>query len=155
MRKSFLSAALAAFVTAAGFISSAAAGNLNYPYGLTVDQNGALYVANFYGGIARYDQNLNYQNTITTNVSYPHAVGVGFGGAIYVANLGSNNVTVYNQFGTQINTFSDASLSYPWSLTVDADNNVWVLDLNGVVHPYLDTGTALPAYKTGGASIGS
>lgn len=134
--------------------ATAVPSTLNYPYGLTVDNAGTLYVANVFGGVTIYNDKGGLMGTITSGLSFPVAVAVSFEGNIYVANNGGNNITVYNQSLTQIGTITDPALVQPTSMFIDADDEIWVLDSSGTVHLYTLAGTPLSRVTTGGSAIG-
>jgi len=132
---------------------------LNEPLGITVDTAGRIYVANLFGNnVTIYGKNLKLEGTISTGVDFPAAVGVGFGvglgDTIYVANNAGNNITVYNSSLAQTSTISDSTLQNPYSMYVDANDDIWVLDASGTTHLYLDNGTPISSANTGGTAVG-
>jgi DNA-binding beta-propeller fold protein YncE len=137
-----------------GDAAPAAKTTLFYPYGITVNASGEIFVTNVFGGVNVYSATLKYTGAITAGVSFPAAVAVSSNGNVYVANNGGNNITIYNPALTQIGTISDATLTNPESMYIDADDTIWVLDAVGVLHPYLYNGTALPSTTTGGTVVG-
>jgi hypothetical protein len=127
---------------------------LNYPYGVTVDPSGKIYVANVFGGVNIYSSTYKLLGEITAGTSYPAAVAVDFSGNIYVANNGGNNITIYNPSFQQTSTITDPTLDNPTSMYIDANDDVWVLDATGVLHLYLDNGASGGTVTTGGTAVG-
>lgn len=130
-------------------------GTLNTPYGLAVDTAGRIYVTNLNGGnVTIYDKNLKLAATISSGLSTPAAVGVAFGGNIYVANASSTTVSVYNSSLVQTGSLTDSTMNGPYSMYVDGNNDIWVLDSTGTTHLFLDNGTPAIAQTWGGSAIG-
>jgi len=128
---------------------------LSYPYGIGLDGGGNIYITNLFGGVNVYNvSSLKKTGAITTGLSFPAAVAVNFEGNIYVANNGGNNITIYNPSLTQVGAITDSTLQNPTSMFIDRNDDIWVLDAQGTVHPYLFNGTALPTAHTGGTAIG-
>ncbi len=137
-----------------GFSADAANATLSYPYGIAVDVSNNIYVTNLFGGVNVYNMKGQMTGSITTGLSHPAAVSVSFNGNIYVANNGGNNVTIYNASYTQVGTIADPTLISPGSMYIDADDTVWVLDMQGTLHTYLADGTTLASTHTGGNTVG-
>ncbi len=130
---------------------------LNYPYGITVDRSGNIYVTNLFGGVNIYDPaTLLEKGSITSGLSFPAAVGVNYLGNIYIANNGANNVTVYQPDPphTLLATINDSTLSSPGSLYVDGSDDIWVLDAYGNLHLYLTDLTPAGSTHSGGTAVG-
>jgi DNA-binding beta-propeller fold protein YncE len=132
---------------------------MNTPLGLAVDTTGKIYVANLFGNnVTIYGKNLKLEGTISTGLNLPAAVGLGFGvglgDTIYVANNGGSNITVYNSSLAQTGTITDSTLVNPYSMYVDANDDIWVLDATGTTHLYLDNGTPISSVNVGGTAVG-
>jgi len=128
---------------------------LNTPYGLAVDTAGRVYVANLDGGnVTIYGKNLKLTGTISSGLNTPAAVGVAFGGNIYVANAGGTTISVYNSSLVQTGSITDSTLFGPYSMYVDANNDIWALDSTGTTHLFLDNGTPISFGTWGGSAIG-
>ncbi len=139
---------------AAGITPVATKTALNYPYGIAVDASSNIYVTNIFGGVNVYSKSYKLTGTITTGINVPAAVGISFNGDIYVANDSGNNITIYNPSLTLVGTITDSSLDNPFSLYIDPDDTIWVLDAAGTLHSYLSDNTVLPTTKTGGTTVG-
>ena len=132
---------------------------MNAPLGIAVDTTGKIYVANFFGNnVTIYGKNLKLEGTISTGLDFPAAVGLGFGvgmgDTIYVANNAGNNITMYNSSLAQTGTITDSTLENPYSMYVDANDDIWVLDASGTTHLYLDNGTPISSLNVGGTAVG-
>ena len=132
---------------------------MNTPLGVAVDTAGQIYVANLFGNnVTIYSKNLKLAGTISTGLNYPAAVGIGFGvglgDTIYVANNAGNNITMYNSSLAQTGTITDSTLENPYSMYVDANDDIWVLDASGTTHLYLDNGTPISSVNVGGTAVG-
>jgi len=106
---------------------------LNYPFGLTVDAKGNLYVANTNGNeVLVYNANHMQVPTkrISNNVSAPTAVAFDGSGNLWVANDGSQvSITQYSPAGVQnTNATLTQGLIGPSALAVDGLNDLWVID---------------------------
>jgi DNA-binding beta-propeller fold protein YncE len=129
---------VAFFILFANMLSFGAGPTLNDPYGVTVDSQGRVYVANLLGGVTVYNSALALIGTITAGVNYPTGVAIGPDGHIYVANNSGNNITVYTASRTPYTTINDPSLQHPIAVYVDGCRDTWVLDGAGTVHLYVD-----------------
>ncbi len=136
--------------------TAAATTTLSYPYGVTVDVAGNIYITNLFGGVNKYSVTNIQQKvgTITSGLSFPAAVAVDINNNIYVANNGSNNITVYNSSFQLIKTITDSTLQNPMSMYIDSSDDIWILDAQGTVHLYLFDGTPISSVHTGGTCIG-
>lgn len=137
-----------------GTMAPAKTGKLDSPVGVAIDAYGRLYVANLNSDVMIYNANSVLIGSIKTAIDGPVAVGIGTLGDIYVANHVGNNITRYTPPPelALLQTLTDGTLTNPVSMYVDADNTIWALDAAGTLHPYLDTGEALPSLNLGGAS---
>ncbi len=125
---------------------------LSFPYGVTVDVAGRIYVANTGNNtVTVYSPTRALEGTISAGLSGPAAVGVSSHGFIYVANNSTNNVTIYNSALAQTGSLTSSTFNFPFGLLVDAADDVWVLDANSL-HVFLDTGTEASSVGASGAS---
>jgi DNA-binding beta-propeller fold protein YncE len=139
------------FVLFANMQSFGASPTLNDPYGVAVDSQGRVYVANLLGGVTVYNASLALVGTITAGISYPIGVAIGPDGHIYVANNSGNNVTIYTASRAPYTTINDPSLQHPIAVYVDGCRDTWVLDQAGTVHLYVDDKYQISATSVPGA----
>jgi len=135
--------------------AKAPTGTLSYPYGVSVDSNSNVYVTNLFGGVNVYNPTNKYKlsGSISVGVSSPTAVAISFGGTIYVANNSGLNISIYDGAYNNIGSITDPALGNPVSMSIDADDTLWVLDAQGVLHSYLSNGTIVTPETVGGTSV--
>jgi DNA-binding beta-propeller fold protein YncE len=127
--------------------SMAASKRLNYPYGLTVDAKGNLYVANTNGNeVLVYNANHAQvaNKTITKNVVFPTAVAFDANGDLWVSNAGNPpanpaSITEYSSTGVQnTNATLTTGLSQPNAIAIDGLADIWVQDSYSTIIVYAE-----------------
>jgi len=102
---------------------------INVPFGLAVDKNSTLYVANISGNtVTVYPKGHTSPSlTISTGIAGPYGVGVDSAGNVFVSNLNNNTITAYKAGQTSpYETISFSSEGQAVGLNVDGNDNVWV-----------------------------
>ena len=141
-----------------GDSGQATAAELNYPSGITVDDSGNIFIADFYNYRIRKvttkgiiytiagDSTQGYSGdggaATAAELSYPSGVALDAKGNIYIADMGNNRIRIVNKAGV-INTIAGngnsgysgdgglataAELNSPYGLTVDIFGNIYIAD---------------------------
>jgi hypothetical protein len=120
---------------------------INVPFGLAVDKNSKLYVANLGGStVTVYPKGKTSPSlTISTGIDGPYGVGVDSQGNVFVSNLNNNTITAYKAGQTTpYETINFNSEGQAVGLNVDGNDNVWVAcDTTNAVYE-IPKGTATP-----------
>ncbi len=113
---------------------------LGVPDGMDVDSNGFLYVADRSHGVWYFNEDGTFPDLLesdTFNNPTDVEVSTQGGGYIAVASWGSNNVSVFDFNGNLLTSFGSEGTGpgqfgnfSPQDLTLDLDNNIYVLDNN-------------------------
>jgi len=92
--------------------------SLNNPYGITIDNNGYIYISNNNSGtVGKYDNNGNPINTsLITGLNKPCGVAIDDLGNILVANIILNTIGKYNSSGYPIDISYISGLNNPYGL---------------------------------------
>ncbi|HZT22256.1 MAG TPA: NHL repeat-containing protein [Verrucomicrobiae bacterium] len=133
-----------------GTISSTA---LNGPDALAFDASGNLFVANFGGTVAKFDQNGNLINA--TFASVGNATGLAFdsNGNLYVADSGANAIYKYTPSGNGSLFASTGNNSGPYGLAFDSSGNLYAAYItSGLIEKFDSTGAGTTFANTGGAA---
>ncbi len=102
---------------------------LSVPFGLAVDSQGALYVANLGNNtITVYSAGSSSPSlTISTGVNGPYGIGVDSKGNVFATNLNANTVVGFAAGATSpFETIDFSSEGQPLGVGVDASDNVWI-----------------------------
>jgi uncharacterized protein (TIGR03437 family) len=111
---------------------SAVNAQLNFPAGLAVDRNNALYIADsgnrlvrkiLSGGIIS-----TYVGGSPTPLKNPVGVAVDMAGTLYVADISLPGVYSYTVAGVWTNPAGTAQLAAPWDLAVDLNGFLYIAD---------------------------
>ncbi len=100
---------------------------LNYPFGLTVDNSGNVFLADRDDNAIK-EWNASTQTLspiLTAGLNHPRGVAVDGAGLLYIANSDAGAVTKYNP-ATQQSSAILSGLDYPWATALDAMGNVYV-----------------------------
>jgi hypothetical protein len=103
--------------------------DIDYPFGLAVDDSGTLYVANLgNSSVTVYPAGSSSPSlTITTGIDEPYGIAVDSSGNVFVSNLGNNNITAYAAGQTSpYETISFSSYGQAVGVGVDGKDNIWV-----------------------------
>lgn len=114
-------------------------GQFLFPYGITGDKNGDVYVADLYNGnISIFTPNGKFIKYFTDSKKNPNFLATPAGlriynNELYVTDIKSNSVYIYNMSGNKLMQLSYASasddpLNAPNAVTIDSDNNIYVSD---------------------------
>lgn len=113
---------------------------LGVPDGMDVDSNGFLYVADRSHGVWYFNEGGTFPDLLesdTFNNPTDVEVSTQGGGYIVVASWGSNNISVFDFNGNLLASFGSEGTGpgqfgnfSPQDLTLDLDNNIYVLDNN-------------------------
>ena len=101
------------------------------PYGMAFDQEGNLFVANYYGNTVAKVAPDGVSSVFATDsgddslLNHPIATAVDSVGNIYVANFSGNSITKFTTNGVG-SLFATNGLSLPSSLAFDRDDNLFV-----------------------------
>ena len=154
------------------------AASFQYPYGVTVDSSGNVYVADTYNQLIR---KIDPTGTVTTlagsgsygsadgvgttaSFYYPKGVAVDSSGNVYVVDVGNNLIRKIDTAGT-VTTLAGsgsagstngvgtaASFNYPYGVAVDSSGNVYVADTSNHLIRKIDTvGTVTTLAGSGSA----
>lgn len=109
-------------------------GQLMYPEGMCYDKRQNLWVADTGNGrVSEFDLKGKFIKNIT-GLKEPVAVGVDFlssqGNNLYVLDRGTKKIQVYTTDGKLVKTINLTGMDKPSSLTIDAEDNIWVTDVN-------------------------
>ena len=110
-------------------------GQLMYPEHMCYDKKQNLWVADTGNSrVVEFDLKGNFIRNLTDNYKEPCAVGVDFlstqGEKFYVLDRGTKKVHIYKKDLTPIRVISLTNASKPSGMTIDAENNIWVSDVN-------------------------
>lgn len=151
-------------ITPAGLVSTFAGGSrgsadgtgsaasFGVPQGITIDNNGTLYVADTYNNAIRKITSAGVVSTIAGGSSgsadgigtaasfkYPEAITIDSSGNLYVADANNNairkitpagvvNTVAGGSYGSADGTGKAASFKYPGGITIDSSGNLYVAD---------------------------
>ena len=137
-------------------------GQFNAPTGIFLENDNSIYVVD--GGnnrIERFSANGGFIETIGSNSQFhfPSNIARDRQGNIYIADSNNNVIQKYNangEFITKWNTMSSSTdtLYYPWDLTIDSNDNIYVISWNNCVSKYRADGTFLLKWGTQGNGDG-
>jgi sugar lactone lactonase YvrE len=111
--------------------------DFSYPFAMTFDTAGNLYVALGYDNSVKVYAagSSKLLRTITAGISYPAALAFDSSGNLFVANAqsngtskGGNDVTVYAPESTSVSRTISDGMDYPFGLAFDAAGNLYVSD---------------------------
>jgi hypothetical protein len=127
--------------------SGAAAGELNEPFGVAIDQAGNVYVADrFNNRIGKFDTSGNFQRTWGEDVAAAGPGNTGTGFEICIPTAGDTC-----KIGTQVGTSLGGELGLPPGVATDAAGDVYVADAdNNRIQKFADP---QPAGGGGGAPV--
>lgn len=117
----------------------------NFPYAITSDSNGNIWVVNSSGendetgSVTEMNSNgeliNNFSNQQNPNYhfDFPEAITADPHDNIWVVNQSGNSVTEMDQNGNLINNFSGANYRFSEPQAIESDNqgNIWVVNLSG------------------------
>jgi streptogramin lyase len=101
------------------------------PYGVALDANGRVWVANESGNSVTRLSNAGAPAGNYTGVLAPRAIAIDKLGNAWVANTSQSNVVEISALGTPIGTFTAGGINAPESIAIDSGNQVWVANGNG------------------------
>ena len=139
-------------------------GGLNTPYGIAVDGNGAIWVANS-GAATISEFNTNGAPMSDSPLSGgalngPYMIGIDSNNLIWVGDHATGTLSLFEENGTAVFASGFGDVSEPFGIAIDASGHAWVanncdsacLPINSVSE-FTNTGTELspnPAGFTGG-----
>ncbi len=142
-------------------------GQLNSPYGITLDASGNIYVADTYNNrVQKFDSSGVYQMQFGSSGSgngqfnLPKGLTIDAGGNIYVADTGNNRVQKFNSSGVYVSQFGSAGatnglFSGPYGIALDSGGNIYVTDNgNNRVQKFNSAGAYLSQFGTLGTGNG-
>lgn len=109
-------------------------GELKNPEGITYDKKHILWAADTGNNrVVGYDLKGNFVEEITNNFNQPCDVGVDFlesqGNKLYVLDRGNLKVHVFSPDHKFIKAIDLTGMKKPSSMTIDADNFIWITDI--------------------------
>ncbi len=142
-------------------------GKFKYPNGITIDQNGNIYVVDtgssriqkFSSGGAYLSQ-WGTSGTGNGQFSYPESIAIDSAGNLYVSDSDTSRIQKFDSNGvylTQWGTYgtSNGQFSYPGGITTDSADNIYVADSNNKrIQKFSSTGTYLTQWGTSGTGNG-
>jgi hypothetical protein len=123
--------------------------NFSTPYGLAVDAQGDVWVANESGNNIT---ELNPAGSVLANyngggILLPRGIAIDTAGNVWVANTGGSSVVKLSSAGSPLSGtagYTAGSINAPVALAIDSGNNVWVANFNGnSVTALSSTGSAI------------
>lgn len=117
------------------------AGQFSSPYGIAIDSNDVIYVADsgnhriqtFEAGWGEYVPYWGSPGSGINQFQTPHHLAFNNSGYFYIADLGNNRIVVYNPLNEPIATWGffgteDGNFNQPYGIAIDSSNNVYVSD---------------------------
>jgi hypothetical protein len=100
------------------------------PYGLAVDSNGNVIVADGISKVYVYPTGGGTASATIAGFSLPYAVAVDSFNNIFVSDPGNHQVEKFaaGTYGSPVNIYGAGTLSSPEGIAVDASNNIYVVD---------------------------
>lgn len=110
-------------------------GELMFPEGICYDKNQNLWVADTGNSrVVEFSFKGSFIRNLTESFIEPCAVGVDFlssqGSKLYVLDRGAMSIFVFSKNLERLKTLPLKHMKRPSSLTIDADNNIWVTDIS-------------------------
>ncbi len=160
--------------------------SLYYPYGVSVDSAGNIYISDFYNNrIRKVDAATKIITTVAGNgspgysgdggdakngsLSYPYGVSVDSAGNIYISDFYNSRIRMVDAATKIITTVAgngsygysgdggdakDASLYYPYGVSVDSAGNIYIADLYNHRIRKVDAATKIITTVAGNGSPG-
>jgi RHS repeat-associated protein len=134
-------------------------GSLIYPYGITVSNNGYVFVSVW----DTNDDDTYYIARLTTDLvvsgetfglgylNKPKGIAASYDGYIYVASYGDGKVVKFSDGGNWQLDITDASLVHPWGIAVSDDGFIYVGDVTtDKIIKFSPGGTKMAEYSCDG-----
>ncbi len=130
---------------ATAFPSGIAGYGINQSYGMALDPQGNVWIANEQtnpnsgnGNVTELNSSGNPLTTGLTSggINFPIAATADTNGDVWVVDYGNSKVSLFNDSGSALSPstgWGGTSLSFPVALAVDADHNAWVANQAGVL----------------------
>jgi streptogramin lyase len=105
-----------------------AGGGLNDPYGIAIDADGDVWVANFGGNSVTELNSAGVPSTSSpfTGLNSPFGIVVDSASNVWVTNNAGNSVSEITPAGVLVPPFSGGGLNAPKSFAVDEKGNFWI-----------------------------
>jgi|GEM_PF-440104 len=142
-------------------------GQLEYPFGITTDSSGNIWVADLFNHrIQKFNSKGEYVLKIGSagygdgQFNEPMGVAVDSSGNVWVADSGSNRIQKFNSKGeylSQFGTFGtgNGQLYWPLGIEIDAEGNLWVADTgNHRIQKFNSKGEYLAKFGSEGSGNG-
>lgn len=132
--------------------SGSGSNQLGAPKGMTIDEQGNLYVADFSNNrVQKFDSSGSYLTSITGGgLTYPKFVCLDKGGNIYVAD--KYNIKKYSSAGAYLKSFGSAA---HYGIAVDTAGNLFAVEpVSRTVIKYSPTGAVLTTWGSYGSTDG-
>jgi streptogramin lyase len=130
--------------------------NFDGPFGMAVDANGNVWVANNGGNTVTLLSSSGHLLGNFSNLNCPIAVAIAASGTVWVPNYIGDSLTALTANGGLIGNFapSGANFQGPAAVAIDTAGNAWVPNLDGnSVTELSSTGTLLGNFAPSGANF--
>ncbi len=110
-------------------------GKLQYPSDLDVDENGNIYVADFFNNyVVKFSNGgevllqIGEEGTEEGKFNGPSGIAVSKSGLIYVSDQLNSRIQVFDKDGKFVRSIKSSDLPNPEGLTFDEEDNLWVVE---------------------------
>jgi streptogramin lyase len=126
---------------------------LSYPFGVAVDSDGNVYIADTVHNVIKKRDTAGVVTTLVTGLNQPSDVAVDSQGNLYIADTINNAIKKRDTAGN-VTPLVDNNLSSPFGVAVDSSGNIYIADTdnnaikkrdtNGVVTTLISSGLSAP-----------
>jgi DNA-binding beta-propeller fold protein YncE len=123
--------AASTYRTAPANLTTLASSGLSAPAGVSVDNNGNVYIADAYNNaIKKWTATNNSVTTlVASGLNNPFGVAVDNAGSVYIADTHNNAIKKWTPANNTVTTLVSSGLNLPYNVAVDNAGNVYIADL--------------------------